>query len=92
MVVTGFTAVESTLSAHVSPSCPTLVPGAAVAEVLTGQRRIEGNIQPTINVIGGWAALDSDSCLSTADESMVSDRWRWTWRMEPLTGSITPGI
>ena len=47
-----------------SISCPSLAKGVAVTEVLTSTS-IQGNI--ATNVIGGWAANDAESALSTAD-------------------------
>jgi hypothetical protein len=63
--ITGFTSGGSYTFGSCSPSCPTLAAGVAVAEVLTSVS-VAGNI--THGVIGGWAANDSKSKLSTADK------------------------
>ena len=62
--ITGFTSGGFYTFGSCSPSCPTLAAGVAVAEVLTSPE-VEGNI--TTNVIGGWAANDAESALSTAE-------------------------
>jgi hypothetical protein len=62
--ITGFTSGGFYTFGSCSPSCPTLAAGVAVAEILTSPE-IEGNI--ATNVIGGWAANDAESALSTAE-------------------------
>ena len=61
--ITGYTAGGSYTFGSCSPSCPTLAPGVGVTEILTSTS-IGGNI--SANTIGGWAANDANSSLSTA--------------------------
>jgi len=62
--ITGYTAGGSYTFGSCSPSCPTLATGVGVTEALTSSS-LFGNMPK--NVIGGWAADDANSTLSSAN-------------------------